>query len=653
MYYYGGMNRAILGSFILFLAGVISDTQAAGEKLYGVHWWDYARPTVGSGPTGGWSVETVVTESDLWWHGWWFEPLYQQVTTTHNAAIVTRVDYNWGQTVPAPASSSASAWANKIVNEVIGPLGSYSRRWIIGNEPNLVGEGNGWASNQITPAGYAQIYNTVRQVIKTQRPNDEVLFAPVSPGGVIPGVRWKDGNQWLTEAIDATLALPGGAIDGFAIHSYGNPYTGATQAVTEFHNTFVSQLAVIDGRSLDEAPVYITEWNRATSTSGNLAANEQVSADFLRLSLLDVDAWNRRPGNHNIRSLAWFIYEKDYGSDWNQYSLEWWRSQGNPEGHAGDLWTAMMNSNTLSAGLVGTRPAADYDGDGAVGAGDYTAWRNNFGRTDWIYADGNRNGKVDAADYVLWRKSFAQQGTGAASTLVPEPMFLALLLSAAFGGMGVTRESRVTRRAASSLALVGVVFLTGCSGRPSRVNVAAIDPSDAADQAISTYDKDGDQQLSEVELREVPGILKWRQLYDLNSDKFVSAEEIAQRLEKWKADKLGFRSVSVSVRLDGRPLPNVEVSLAPEPYLGEGIRPATGKTNTFGNASLTVSTDDLPEAIKQRGIKISGIYPGTYKISLSHPSRKLPLVSRDGLPLGDEIALDTAGASFSIDLSSR
>jgi hypothetical protein len=235
------IDRQVIGLLCLALLVFAGNARGGGERLYGVHWWDYANPTVGNGPQGGWSVETIVTESDPWWRAPHFVPLYQQIATTYDAAIVTRVDYDWEQTVPAPASSSAADWANMICSEVVGPLGAYAHRWIIGNEPNIAWEGAGWSSNQITPAGYAEIYNTVRQVIKLQRPQDEVLFAPVSPGGVIPNVRWKDGNQWLAEAIDATLALPGGAIDGFALHSYGNQYTGAAQAVTEFHNTFVSQ----------------------------------------------------------------------------------------------------------------------------------------------------------------------------------------------------------------------------------------------------------------------------------------------------------------------------------------------------------------------------------------------------------------------------
>src|SRR3954471_3818284 len=238
------MKRRIYKYVLLFAVATVSQLRAVGEKLYGVHWWDYDRPNVGSGPDGGWDVETVLTNSGPWQQGWWFDALYQQVKQMHNAEILTRVDYTWNSghtTVPTSTMMSATDWGNKIVSDIIGPLGAYAHRWIIGNEPNILGEGDGWTSNQITPAGYAQIYNTVRQVIKAQRPQDEVLFAPVSPGGVITGVRWKDGNQWLAEAIDATLALAGGAIDGFALHAYGGQPTAAG-SVSEFHGGYTSQL---------------------------------------------------------------------------------------------------------------------------------------------------------------------------------------------------------------------------------------------------------------------------------------------------------------------------------------------------------------------------------------------------------------------------
>jgi hypothetical protein len=332
----------------------VPSAQGAGEKLYGVHWWDYTRDQpIGPGPTSGWSTETVLTHSDPWWQAWWFEPLYRQANIAHNAAFITRIDYKWGETVPSPANPDHADWPNH-VSGIAGALGDWAHVWIIGNEPNLSGEGNGWRLNQITPAGYASIYADVRAAIKATRPQDEVLLAGPSPGHVVPGVRWMAGNDWLSQTIDAIQAIPGAGIDGFALHAYGDPFSPATAAVASFHADYTSQLAVIDSHGLQDASVYLTEWNRATSTIGDLAANEQVTADFIRSAMADVNAWNQTPGNHNIVAMTWFVNEQG-GGGWNQYSLEHWKTVGNPVGHPGDLWTAFMEGSQYAAGVKGMR----------------------------------------------------------------------------------------------------------------------------------------------------------------------------------------------------------------------------------------------------------------------------------------------------------
>jgi hypothetical protein len=196
--------------------------------------------------------------------------------------------------------------------------------------------------------------------------------------------------------------------------------------------------------------VYLTEWNRATFISGDLAANEQVSADFLRLSLLDVDAWNRMPGNHNIRAMGWFVNDSDGG--WQEYSLKWWQSQGNPEGHPGDLWTALMAGAELPAGLSGTRPITDYNSDGVVNSGDWKAWQANFGQTGTNYADGNRDGVVNALDYIRWRKSLSTAGGGASLPSVPEPGVGTLALIALAIARG-RRKRRGNARSSSEIRI--------------------------------------------------------------------------------------------------------------------------------------------------------------------------------------------------------
>jgi hypothetical protein len=410
----------------------VGTTYANGEKLMGVHWWDYGGAgQVGAGPDGGWSAETVITNSDPWWQAPYFAPLYAELVNNRGVSMITRVDYNWGETVPSPTNPDSVGWANKIINDVIGPLGAQANIWIIGNEPNLIGEGNGWANNMVTPAGYAQIYNQVRTAIKAVRPNDQVLLAPVSPGGVIAGVRWMDGNQWLAQTMNAVKALPGGDIDGFAIHAYGNPWASAAVAASEFRTSYITQLSVIDFAGFQDAPVYMTEWNRSTSTTGNTAAAEAVSADFLRLAVQGVDTWNKTAGNHNIKAMTWFVGDKDYGG-WDQYSLEYWKNNGNPVGDPGDLWTAMMDSLIYPAGVDGTYypPVhGDADGDRDVDLDDFNILALNYGLATAAGAaagDFDGNQIVNNDDYLILKAFF---GTGVTPPAqLPEPGTLSGLL---------------------------------------------------------------------------------------------------------------------------------------------------------------------------------------------------------------------------------
>ena len=53
---------------------------------------------------------------------------------------------------------------------------------------------------------------------------------------------------------------------------------------------------------------------------------------------------------------------------------------------------------------------ADYNGDGNVGAADYTVWRDTLGSTTDLAADGDGSQVVDAGDYDTWRANFGASG---------------------------------------------------------------------------------------------------------------------------------------------------------------------------------------------------------------------------------------------------
>lgn len=91
-----------------------------------------------------------------------------------------------------------------------------------------------------------------------------------------------------------------------------------------------------------------------------------------------------------------------------------------------------LNEAGLAVGSVHVFEAAlprlpgDADRDGSVGAGDYTAWAAQFGRTrSWLSADFNADGTVGSADYAIWAANFGSSPASAVS--VPEPGGASLL----------------------------------------------------------------------------------------------------------------------------------------------------------------------------------------------------------------------------------
>jgi hypothetical protein len=84
------------------------------------------------------------------------------------------------------------------------------------------------------------------------------------------------------------------------------------------------------------------------------------------------------------------------------------------------------NQVTIQVRSVGV--AGDYNGNGAVDAADFVAWRKTLGMnvTQGSGADGNSSGVIDAGDYNVWRLNFgATTGQGASDFImmsaIPEP----------------------------------------------------------------------------------------------------------------------------------------------------------------------------------------------------------------------------------------
>src|SRR5262249_39656686 len=114
-------------------------------------------------------------------------------------------------------------------------------------------------------------------------------------------------------------------------------------------------------------------------------------------------------------------------------------------------YNQMMYQLDLSAipSLLPPTLVGDYNGDGKVDAADYTVWRDTFGSTTDLRANGDNSGAssgvVDQADYLIWVQNYgAAQAAGLAAS-VPEPASIMLLTTAAVGTIAARLILRTPR----------------------------------------------------------------------------------------------------------------------------------------------------------------------------------------------------------------
>jgi len=155
----------------------------------------------------------------------------------------------------------------------------------------------------------------------------------------------------------------------------------------------------------------------------------------------------------------------------------------------------------------------------------------------------------------------------------------------------------------------------GCSDTPSRLQQQTLNSSSAAEEAIKANDKDGDGNLSAIELDGIPSIKSDLNQFDLDKNQSVNASEIAARIDRWQALKVALVPCSFVVKLDGKPLPDAEVKLEPEPFFASSLPMCEGKTDAGGR----VSPSKNETAGSDPSAGLTGVPPGLYKLKITHP----------------------------------
>jgi hypothetical protein len=170
--------------------------------------------------------------------------------------------------------------------------------------------------------------------------------------------------------------------------------------------------------------------------------------------------------------------------------------------------------------------------------------------------------------------------------------------------------------------------------RGTRVRPPEIDPVATGAKAIEMFDTDKDGKIDGEELDKCPGLKVAIDQVDPGHTG-ITAEQIAKRIRMWQKTKLGRMSLRCSVIRNGEPLAGAEVKFVPEPFLGENMPQAGGKTDENGNAMLSVpmaGSSDLP-----------GVPPGFYRVEITKAGVEIPEQYNRKTILGQEVALDAKG----------
>jgi hypothetical protein len=179
-----------------------------------------------------------------------------------------------------------------------------------------------------------------------------------------------------------------------------------------------------------------------------------------------------------------------------------------------------------------------------------------------------------------------------------------------------------------------VPVLVGCSSQLPRVHPPQFNAAEAAKQAVSRYDQDGDGVLTKPEAMACPGIVGDWMTYDLDRDDKLTQAELQSRFQQWIDDDTGMMNMRAEVTWNGQHLEGATVKLIPLPFLGDNFHSASGTTDRYGYAFLSVDKRELPPG--QQGI--FGMQVGLYRVEITHPSVELPARYHSASELGVDLS---------------
>jgi hypothetical protein len=241
--------------------------------------------------------------------------------------------------------------------------------------------------------------------------------------GTQPGQYFEGGDATNTFSGKSFVYHGGDPYQSASLWSSGGAYT--TLAQSQLYNTDNGNIDVGDGYGIVNLTPGIQYELQVFMLDDRAGIAKTFPLQFQQVEWTgELDHLATNPDNSVVGSVIGYMPGVTIGGDTaNKGEIATVKFSIDP-GYNGMLvntWDngAFNGMQLRSLGLLG-----DYDQNGSIGPGDYQAWKNSFGSTSNLNADGNGNGVVDAADYTIWRDRVTGGGAGSGGLslgAVPEP----------------------------------------------------------------------------------------------------------------------------------------------------------------------------------------------------------------------------------------
>ena len=276
------------------------------KHLYAMHDYDptWANNVKAAGKTG-WVVETleIGANPDDTGGGDFSD------RESYGLTVIGRLNYSHHGNGTIPDVDRYDDFATRCYNYVKASKGC--THWIIGNEPNLIGERPN-KSISITPTDYVNCYALCYDAIKVISKNHRVMVAPVAPYNI-------DTGPWIDYWKQVLLKLRGKRVttDGLPLHTYSRgPEVNSVRSDQKMDPPYQAYYNGFRGyRDLLEAvpseyrslPAYITETDQ-------MEAWRDSNSGWVLEAYREINDWNQEPGKTRIHCLA--LYRWPHFDQW-------------------------------------------------------------------------------------------------------------------------------------------------------------------------------------------------------------------------------------------------------------------------------------------------------------------------------------------------